>query len=101
MSKENITGYKLLVHWMTVKKAFQFEMNTENLTKLIESIGYKGDNFQSSIDNFLSDNPGAQEALVTWVTDNIDHVREWKESLIECVGLPDKEEEEEELPEGE
>jgi hypothetical protein len=66
--------------------------------KLCGALGYKEGNYLgygNEIINFLSDNSGAIEALITWISEQ--NVPEWKENLLEEIEeLPECESEENE-----
>jgi hypothetical protein len=76
---ENSSGFDVMEQWKDTNKIYHFEMSTKNLEKVIQAIGY-GD-----IEEFLSDNPGAQEAIVDWITEWTDRIPEWKESLLSDI----------------
>jgi hypothetical protein len=62
---------------------FEGDKGVENLSQIVEALGYKATGFRygTLIESFLSDNPGAQEALVDWIRETIDHVPEWQENV--------------------
>lgn len=102
MNYEEMDLTELVNEWQDENNAHHFEgtSGVERFRKLCEAIGYKEGNYLGyghAIENFLSDNPGALEALVNWIQDQ--DVDEWKESIIQ--ELPEQEEEKEELEEKE
>lgn len=88
-------GFRLMEKWQDANKAYHFENNTKNLEKLVEAIGYRADAFGTSVENFLNDNPGAQVAIVDWITEWLDRNRDWREALQAEVE-PDEDLEDEE-----
>ena len=76
-----MTGDELLEKWSNANGAYHFESNTKNLAKLVEALGYERDAFGCSIDHFLRDNPGAQEAIITWVAEQLDHSHDWRKAI--------------------
>ena len=79
-------GYELLNKWQDKNKCWNFENSTRNLEKLVSAIGYNEDMFGSAVQNFLNDNPGAQQAIVEWIGEWIDRNNDWKEMLADEVG---------------
>lgn len=69
----------------------------ENLCKLVRAIGYRDSMYRmqfrdgciGDLIEFLEDNPGAIESIVTWIGDH--DIQEWKENLES--ELPEREEE--------
>ena len=55
----------------------------ENLNKLAEAIGYEKSpwNFGSPLEVFLSDNPGACEAIFNWIVEHGEKTTEWRDLL--------------------
>ena len=86
---------ELIEMWQNQNSAYRLEgdRGLENLEKLISVLGYKrhGFRFGELIEVFLSDNPGAAEAIVNWIGEqnNI----EWKDSLKSEVTEEDDDEE--------
>lgn len=60
---------------------FEGDSGLAKLEKIAEAIGYEKHGFLygSPLEVFLSDNPGAQQALLEWISDN--GTPEWQESL--------------------
>ena len=72
----------------------------EILEELFETLGYRntGFRFGSPIEHFLSDNPGAQEALVNWIIEL--ELPEWRDALVDALDEEEEDEEEDEEEEG-
>lgn len=73
---------ELIEEFTTLKRLrFEGDRGVENLEKLAKAIGYKGHphRYGSPLEAFLSDNPGAQEALVNWIGEQ--DITDWKECL--------------------
>jgi len=64
-----------LERFIEQEKMWSWEMSrgVKNLDKVIRAIGY------DDVQDFLLDNPGAIEALVSWIGEQ--RVEEWSESL--------------------
>jgi len=60
--------------WQEANNAHHFEGSTRNLEKLINAIGY------DSMDDFLNDNPGAQTAIIEFITSQENE--EWTSGLL-------------------
>lgn len=92
---EEKTLDEVVEEYTTFKKMWHFEGDTgmKHLNTLTKDMGYKGHGFAygSSLEAFLSDNPGAQEAIVNWIRDQ--NIADWKEELESC--LPEEEDDEE------
>lgn len=89
------SGIELLQRWQNEREVWHFENSTDNLEKVVKAIGYSYNAFGSVIEQFLSDNPGAQAAIVEWIGEWIDRVPDWRENLEADVGpLPEDDEEE-------
>lgn len=74
---------------------FEGDSGLKSLNKVAEAIGYNGHSyaFGSPLEEFLSDNPGAQEALIEWIGKT--NAPTWREFLTvedeeESVGEDDK-----------
>ena len=92
-----LTGTELFDELIDHKHLYHFESSTRNLEEVVKAIGYRRDMCGSALDNFLNDNPGAQEAIVDWIRDNMDGNEEWTENVrSELPEHEDDEEEEEE-----
>lgn len=67
------------------------EQGVTALNKLCRDLGYKDEGFRngSSIEEFLKDNSGCCEAIVTWITEFMEHHDEWKEALTFEENPPD------------
>jgi len=72
----------------------------EILEALFETLGYRNNGFRfgGPIEQFLSDNPGAQEALVNWIIEL--ELPEWKQALVDAVGEKGEGEDEDEDEDG-
>lgn len=79
--------YETLERFIEQEKMWSWEMSrgVENLDEVIRAIGY------DDVENFLLDNPGAIEALISWIGEQ--RVEEWSDRL------EDRLEEEEEVEE--
>lgn len=62
---------------------FEGEAGIDNLNSLTETLGYKSNGFKygSSLEQFLMDNGGAQEAIVEWIGNQIDKNEEWQTAI--------------------
>jgi hypothetical protein len=58
--------------------SFEGGSGVRNLTKLVEALGYGG-NFQDGLHEFLSDNSGAIQAVVEWISSQ--RSVEWENEL--------------------
>lgn len=65
---------------------FEGDSGLERLNKLFGAMGYEKDNFLygSPLEKFLSDNPGAIEAILNWVISFQND--EWVENLQDYLG---------------
>ena len=82
---------KLIEQYCEENKIHRFEGTTgvNNLQKILGVLGYKEGNYfgyNNEIINFLSDNPGAIEAILNWIGEI--NSLEWKENIIS--GLREK-----------
>lgn len=86
----------ILNEYLSHNKMFHFEGDTgvERLETLAKDLGYPGHDFRfgSPLEHFLSDNPGAQEAILNWIHEQ--EIQEWKDNLIS--ELPEMEDDSEE-----
>ena len=64
----------------------------EHLNNLANTLGYQRSGFMygSSLERFLSDNPGAQQAIVDWISNQ--NVEQWKFDLLQNLAPDDEEE---------
>jgi hypothetical protein len=89
---EEKTLDEIVEEYTTFKKMWHFEGDTgmKHLNTLTRDMGYKGHGFEygSSLEAFLSDNPGAQEAIVNWIRDQ--NINDWKEELESCLPAEDE-----------
>ncbi len=66
--------------------AARFEGQTHSLETVVEGLGYR------DLDEFLCDNPGAQDAIVEFIREWTDRCPEWKARLEERLeDVPDEE----------
>lgn len=97
MSKENLDSTELLDIWCQQNRCYRFEGESglDNLTKLVEVLGYKEHGFRhgSAIEVFLADNPGACDAIVEFITEWVDRAPEWRENLEYSICNVDEAEE--------
>lgn len=100
--EEQMGGDELVECWKDKNKAWCFEGDAglDKLTKLIEALGYEGHGFKygSPIEAFLSDNPGAQDAIVDFIGEWVGRNDDWRACLEDAVGIGaghDKEDEDE------
>jgi hypothetical protein len=89
---EEKTLDEIVEEYTIFKKMWHFEGDTgmKHLNTLTRDMGYKGHGFEygSSLEAFLSDNPGAQEAIVNWIRDQ--NINDWKEELESCLPAEDE-----------
>lgn len=96
---EQMDFNEILNEWQDENSAHHFEDTggVTKLEKLLGDLGYKTGNYMGhghEIANFLSDNSGAIEAILNWITEQDSD--EWRENLIDTLPEPEEEEEEEE-----
>jgi hypothetical protein len=78
---EEMSGAELLEKWQDQNKVYHFEMNTKNLSKIVNVIGYGDDMFGTAVENFLNDNPGAQLAIVEWIAGQLER-GDWRDTFL-------------------
>ena len=63
---------------------FEGDSGLEKMNTLCEAIGYTGHDhkFGTPLETFLSDNPGACEAILEFISEWGDKLPEWREELI-------------------
>lgn len=73
---------------------FEGDNGVENLETVAKAIGYRGHGYRygTPLEEFLSDNPGAQRAILDWLGEQ--HIQEWIDNIES--ELPEREEEVEE-----
>ncbi len=76
---------ELFDKYLDDNRMYRFE-GTDGVRKLDDlcaNLGYTRGQFigANPIMNFLADNPGAMEAIVEFIRDQIDHLPEWQENL--------------------
>ena len=83
-TEDELEGSEILDKFMEKEEIYTFEGATgsRNLETIINALGYSGSGWTSRIEEFLSDNPGLQEVIITWVGETIDKVPEWKDNLL-------------------
>ncbi len=90
-------GDELVQAWQEQNKAWHFEGDAglDRLTQLVEVLGYTGHGFKhgSPIESFLSDNPGACEKIVEFISEWAERNREWREALENSIDPTDNDEE--------
>lgn len=81
---------ELLQEYCEEERIHHFEgaRGVRSLEKITKALGYD-DRFAGTIDNFLQDNPGAQQALYDWIADQ--DLPEWRECIIS--ELPEQDDE--------
>ncbi len=98
---EEKTLDEIVDEYTSFKKMWHFEGDTgmKHLNTLTRDMGYKGHGFEygSSLEAFLSDNPGAQEAIVNWVREQ--NINDWKEELESCLPAEEDDAEDREIEE--
>ena len=59
------------------------ESGIVGLNKICNALGYKEGHWRNgtSLEEFLKDNSGCCEAIIEWITNQMDHNSEWKEAL--------------------
>ena len=67
-------------------KLYHFESSTRNLMKVLSELQPE----YRDITSFLSDNPGAQEAILEWVRNQ--RIKEWIDNMQAAVGESDESE---------
>lgn len=85
MNDEEKSLSELIEEWQDQNKIHRYEgtSGVSNLEKLFGVLGYKEGNYLgygNEIINFLSDNPGAIQAILEWIGER--EVPEWKENII-------------------
>ena len=75
----------LVREWQDTHRVYSFEGDSGivSLNSLCAAIGYEGHQFRfgSPLEHFLSDNPGACDAMVEWMMEWGNTSPEWKEKL--------------------
>lgn len=73
---------------------FEGDRGLDDLNKICNAIGYRENGFKygSSLEVFLSDNPGACEAIIEWL--NEINLPQFKEELITYLNEPEEDDEE-------
>ena len=83
--------------YLDMNKIYNFEGSNgvRRMKKVMKDICGYGDAWGGTMNNFFSDNPGAIEAVMTWIENNIPKVSDWEENL-EMETYDDSEEESDE-----
>lgn len=89
---ENAEPVEIFEEYVNQKSSFHFEGDSglEHLNEMAKDLGYKENGFRygSSLEQFLSDNSGAQAAIIDWIRENMD--KNWAESLSNELELEDE-----------
>lgn len=85
---ENETLDEVIQKWQNANNIHRYEgtKGVDNFQKLCRAIGYEDGNYfgyNNEIVNFLSDNPGAIEAMISWIAERENP--DWKQNLIELI----------------
>jgi hypothetical protein len=89
---EKLSGDELIEKWRNDNRAYCLEGDSglENLEKLCRLLGYgHGFRWGDPIQHFLSDNSGACEAIVDFISEWTERNAEWREALEESLGQVD------------
>ncbi len=86
---EDLDGPDLLQRWQRKNKmhCLEGDAGQEKMQKLVRVLGYDGHQFRfgEPLQQFLSDNPGAMEAILTWVEEQLDDNQDWRANVIEAI----------------
>jgi hypothetical protein len=74
---------------------FENERGIRNMKKVMREVCGYGDGYGDVMTNFFSDNPGAIEAVITWIGSQ--GVRDWDSNLTDLLGAPADDEESSEV----
>ena len=85
----DLTGEDLVQQWESINRIHSYENSCKNLEKLVNVLGYNRDCFGSALDNFLSDNPGAMEAIRNWIGEYVDKAPDWFEAFTDEIATED------------
>lgn len=84
----------ILEQYLTENRFHHFEGDSgmDRMTKVCEDLGYPGHGFKygTPIESFLSDNPGAMQAILDWVGEQ--NIPEWRENLESHLSEDDEDE---------
>lgn len=91
----NLEMTEIREQWEKQNKINRYEgtSGVKNLEKLLGAMGYDKGNYigyGNELINFLSDNPGAIEAILNFIDES--DVPEWKENLSDGLELEENEE---------
>ena len=85
MTTKEKSGYEVMQQYLDKNRIYCFEMEQgiRSLNQICAELGYKEEGFRygSSFEQFIQDNPGCCEKIIEWITEQLDHDSEWKESL--------------------
>jgi hypothetical protein len=80
-----LDGDEILQRWKDGNNAHNFEGESgmKRFEKLCEALGYQetGFRFGTPIERFLSDNSGAIDAILDFLTDQLEYNQEWRDAL--------------------
>lgn len=82
-------GYELLDQWENTYGRYEGDSGVRNLEQLCTALD--PDHYKD-LEDFLADNPGACDAMVDWIINELDTTKHWKENLIETFELKKEEE---------
>src|SRR3990172_7080509 len=99
-----VDAYELIEKWQNKHHAYSFEGDSglAQLEDLCEAIGYRphGFRFGTTLEGFLSDNPGACDAIVEFITESLDKSQEWRENLADELDLDPDADDKDDLEDG-
>jgi hypothetical protein len=74
------------------QEKLRFEMTVDGINEVAKAIGYRGHQYAngSPLEEFLADNPGAQEALIEWISEQ--NLPDWREAVESELPDPDEDE---------
>jgi hypothetical protein len=71
-------------------RSVEGERGVQNLRDLVETLGYgRGYMSNRSIEDFLTDNPGAIEAILEFVGDWVPRNSDWEDKITDAVDFGD------------
>ena len=102
MAREEDSLSELLEAYQDQEELYSFggDSGVKKLEQIFGVLGYTDKGFGSATREFLSDNPGAMEAILTWIGEQ--NLSDWKQRFIENLEdeepLDDDEEEDDDVP---
>jgi len=83
---EEQAGFECLLSKFIEKKTicnWEGDRGVKNLTTVVEALGYQGHQFTygTPVEEFLSENPGAIESIISWIEENGEGVQDWKDNV--------------------